>query len=74
MKTGGKKIIKVKENYWRVPSESGGGYYDVVLNVRLRKFTCNCPAFLFRNKELKPCKHIIRLASEIKSSKLSIKR
>lgn len=65
-----REIIKVSKYHWKVPSESEENvYYDVVLNERIRKFTCNCPAFLFINRDFKPCKHIYRLAKEIKEGK-----
>src|SRR5262245_7486604 len=49
--------ITFKDGCYRVPSQSGGGAYTVILDER--DAACDCPDFELRGGVGKPCKHIL---------------
>jgi hypothetical protein len=46
--------IYFKDEFWHVPSQSGAGWYKVLIDEN--DAVCNCPDFELRDK---PCKHIL---------------
>lgn len=48
----------------QVPSQSQPNKFYTVRKVEedgIKKWLCNCPAFLFKNNEQIPCKHILKV-------------
>ena len=50
----GDQIKKVKDNSFKVKSQSGSGFYEV--NSTKSGMTCTCPDFVYRGGK---CKHIM---------------
>src|SRR5437867_2707990 len=59
------EIKQLSENVWRIPSQSGNGFYEV---TRLGEcgFACTCKDFIFRNHIVGDCKHCFALDSYLK--------
>lgn len=58
-----KKVVLIK-----VPSQSDKNQTWIVKVIRQDneiQYECNCPAFLFRNPDRNPCKHILLVISEL---------
>ncbi len=63
------EITKESDNHWKIKSENNKNKcYDIVFNQAIGKFTCNCPRFVFRNKNYEPCKHVQKMLLNIKQN------
>lgn len=60
-------LITCENGIWRVPSQSGSGFYYVIIDDK--EAICDCPDFELRDK---PCKHIKAVRIRIKREKQGI--
>lgn len=68
------KVEWVAKNHFTVTSfdktrYSEGTKYHVIYNPHIKKFSCNCPAYLFNNPQMEPCKHALRVMGYIRQKK-----
>ena len=56
------RIREVSPGVYEVEGDSGNTY-TVFYNLRLRRFVCTCPDYVFRLRECKHCKAVVEFLS-----------